>query len=103
MGNCQHPFSGVSMKYFVSGLLLVVIVYFAWLTWFGSRGSRVLSTVEIEIDRLGEHNLELKVENQQLEYKIRLLQSDPRYQELVIRRELHMIRDNEILFVFEGR
>jgi cell division protein FtsB len=103
MGNRQHPFSGVSMKHMISGLLLIVIVYFAWLTWFGSRGSRALRTVESEIDRLGQHNLELKVENQHLGDKIRLLQGDSRYQELVVRRELHMIRDNEILFVFEGR
>ncbi|MCD6291888.1 MAG: septum formation initiator family protein [Deltaproteobacteria bacterium] len=90
------------MKHLISGLLLVVIVYFVWLTWFGSRGAQALRTVESEIDRLERHNLELKVENQRLGDKIRLLQSDSRYQELVVRRELHMIRDNEILFVFEG-
>ena len=91
------------MKQLISGLLLVFICYFVWLTWFGSRGDRALRTVEREIDRIGEHNLELKVENQRLSHKIRLLQSDIRYQELVVRRELHMIRDNEILFVFESR
>ncbi|RLB66317.1 MAG: septum formation initiator family protein, partial [Deltaproteobacteria bacterium] len=42
-------------------------------------------------------------ENQCLEHKIRLLQSDARYQELVVRRELHMIRDNEILFIFKNQ
>ena len=91
------------MKRVISGLLLVVIIYFAWLTWFGSRGTRALKTVEDEIDRIGEHNQELKVESRRLGHKIRLLQSDARYQELVVRRELHMIRDNEILFVFESR
>ena len=91
------------MKQVISGLLLVVIIYFAWLTWFGSRGSQALKMVESEIDRLGEHNLELKVENRHLSDKIRLLQSDSCYQEFVVRRELHMIRDNEILFLFEGR
>ena len=90
------------MRRLISCLLLVVIFYFAWLTWFGSRGDRALKTVESEIDRTEDHNQELRVENQCLSRKIRLLQSDIRYQELVVRRELHMIRDNEILFVFES-
>ena len=91
------------MKRVISCLLLVVIFYFVWLTWFGSRGARALSAVENEIGRIREHNKELKVENQRFAHKIRLLQSDARYQELVVRRELHMIRENELLFVFESR
>ena len=91
------------MKRVVSGVLLVIIFYFVWLTWFGSRGDRALRSVENEINRLSERNQELKVENQCLEHKIRLLQSDARYQELVVRRELHMIRDNEILFIFKNQ
>lgn len=91
------------MKRVISGLLLVVIIYFAWLTWFGSRGDRALTVVENEINRIAEHNRELRVANQLLEHKIRLLQSDARYQELVVRRDLHMIRENEILFLFENR
>jgi cell division protein FtsB len=88
------------MKHLVSGFLLLLIVYFSWLTWFGDRGSRGLRMVEHEIARTREHIRELKLDNQRLVQQIRLLQSDPRYQELVVRRELQMIRDNEILFVF---
>lgn len=85
----------------ISGVLLLFISYFVWLTWFGDRGNRALSSVEQEIERLKDHNQELGVENQRLSRKIRLLQSDVRYQELVVRRELHMIRDNEIIFLFD--
>ncbi len=84
----------------ISALLLLLIFYFVWLTWFGSRGNRALSAVEHEIERLHDRNRELKVENQRFSRKIRLLQSDVRYQELVVRRELYMIRDNEIIFLF---
>ncbi len=84
----------------ISALLLLLIFYFVWLTWFGNRGNRSLSAVEREIERLQDHNQELKVENQRFSRKIRLLQSDVRYQELVVRRELYMIRDNEIIFLF---
>ncbi len=90
------------MKYLVSGILLLLILYFSWLTWFGDRGSRRLGMVEREIARTREHIRKLKLDNQRLVHRIRLLQSDPRYQELVVRRELQMIRENEILFVFSG-
>ncbi|NPA24975.1 MAG: septum formation initiator family protein [Deltaproteobacteria bacterium] len=88
------------MKHLVSGFLLLLIIYFSWLTWFGNRGSRGLKMVEDEIVRTREHIRRLKLDNQRLVHQIRLLQGDPRYQELVVRRELQMIRDNEILFVF---
>jgi cell division protein FtsB len=90
------------MRRVISGVLLILILYFVWLTWFGSRGNRALRSVEAEIRCLQNHNQELAVKNQRLSRKITLLQSDARYQELVVRRELHMIRDNEILFLFSG-
>ena len=88
------------MRRLISLVLLVCIGYFVWLTWFGSRGNRALSLVEAEIKHIENHNQELAVENQRSSLKIRRLQSDARYQELVVRRELHLIRDNEILFLF---
>jgi cell division protein FtsB len=88
------------MKRLVSILLLLLVVYFSWLSWFGRRGTRSLATVEKEIARTRGHIQELKAENQRLARRIRLLQSDRRYQELVVRRDLQMIRENEILFVF---
>ncbi len=89
------------MRRLISLVLLVCIGYFVWLTWFGSRGNRNLSLVEAEIRQIKKHNQELTVENQRYSLKIRRLQSDARYQELVVRRELHLIRDNEILFLFD--
>jgi cell division protein FtsB len=85
----------------ISLVLLICVGYFVWLTWFGSRGNRALNKVEAEIEQIKNHNLELTVENQRYSLKISRLQSDSRYQELVVRRELHLIRDNEILFLFD--
>ncbi len=89
------------MRRLISFILLVCIGYFVWLTWFGSRGNRALSLVEAEIQQIKNHNLKLAGENQRYSLKIHRLQSDARYQELVVRRELHLIRDNEILFLFD--
>ena len=91
------------MKRLVSLLLLLLVVYFSWLSWFGRRGTRSLAMVEKEIARTREHIQEIKTENQRLARRIRLLQSDRRYQELVVRRDLQMLRENEILFVFPSR
>lgn len=89
------------MRRLISMVLLLCICYFVWLTWFGSRGNRALSLVEAEIKQIKNHSQELSVENQRYSLKIRRLQSDARYQELVVRRDLHLIRDNEILFLFD--
>ena len=87
----------------VSLFMLLMVVYFCWLSWFGRRGTRSLVAVEKDIARTREHIQELKTENQRLARQIRLLQSDRRYQELIVRRDLQMIRENEILFVFPPR
>ncbi len=89
------------MRQLISMVLLLCICYFVWLTWFGNRGNRALNLVEAEIEQIKNHNQELAVENQRYSLKIRRLQSDARYQELVVRRELHLIRDNETLFLFD--
>ena len=101
MGDGQYNLPGAAMKRLISGILLLLIFYFIWLTWFGGRGNRALSAVEREIERLQNHNQELTVKNQRFSRKIRLLQSDVHYQELVVRRELYMIRENEIIFLFD--
>ncbi|HDS16827.1 MAG TPA: septum formation initiator family protein [Proteobacteria bacterium] len=89
------------MKGLLSLLLVAAIFYFSWLTWFGSRGARALKIVEDDIQRISARNQDLEIENQRLVQKIRLLRSDARFQELVVRRELHMVRENEILFLFK--
>lgn len=88
------------MKQLVNLFLLLLLLYFSWLTWFGNRGYRAMTAAGEEITRVENHNRELEVENQRLLGQIRRLRSDPRYQELVVRRELHMLRENELIFVF---
>jgi len=51
--------------------------------------------LEERIRQTGEHNLELSKE-------IRLLQSDEKYIEKIIRNRLNFVRGNEILYIFPG-
>ncbi len=81
----------------VSLLLNIVLVYN--LIW-GERGviaykdlRERCSLFEADIRRLGEDNLQLSKE-------IRLLQSDEKYLEKVIRNRLNFVRENEILYIF---
>ncbi len=45
---------------------------------------------------------ELDEKNRSLSMEIRLLQSDEKYQEKVIRKRLNFVKDNEILYIFPG-
>ena len=89
------------MRYLLTALLLLLSLYFAWQTWFGERGSRALRRGEEEIVATREHIEVLEAENQRLARRIWLLQNDSRYQELTVRRELKLVREDEIIFVFE--
>lgn len=83
----------------VSVFLNIVLVYN--LIW-GQRGVIAYkelrarcSILEATIEKIGEDNLNLSQE-------IRLLQSDEKYLEKVIRNRLNFVRENEILYVFPG-
>jgi len=56
---------------------------------------RRCDSLEERIRQAGESNLELSKE-------IRLLQSDEKYIEKIIRNRLNFVRDNEILYIFPG-
>lgn len=45
---------------------------------------------------------ELDEKNRNLSREIRLLQSDEKYQEKVIRKRLNFVKDNEVLYIFPG-
>ena len=45
---------------------------------------------------------ELDEKNRIVSREIRLLQSDEKYQEKVIRKRLNFVKDNEILYIFPG-
>jgi len=85
--------------YIVFGLLLcfVAVILFAWLS-FGSRGLLELYRMQNEEDNYIAILENLKGKNNILATEIRRLRQDKKYFESVARKELGLIKDNEIIY-----
>lgn len=86
-------------KYVAYGLILCLVasLLFVWLS-FGQNG--LLDLCKMQTDK--EKNLsalkDLREKNKLLAYEIRRLREDPKFFESVARRELGLVRENEIIF-----
>ncbi|MDY7036845.1 MAG: septum formation initiator family protein [Thermodesulfobacteriota bacterium] len=85
---------------FIALILLGLIV--AWLG-FGERGFIHLYRMEKERQTYVERINQLEEKNQQLFEEINRLRNDQDYIESVARRELGLIKDNEILYRFDSK
>jgi cell division protein FtsB len=85
--------------YIVFGLLLcfIAVILFAWLS-FGSRGLLELHRMQKEKDNYIAILDNLRVNNHILATEIRRLREDKKYFESVARKELGLIKDNEIIY-----
>lgn len=72
----------------------------AWLA-FGERGFIHLYHMEMERQEYVGKIKELAKENKALLEEIHLLRTDPRYVEAVARRELGLVKENEVIFRFK--
>jgi len=82
---------------FLIGLILMVW-YFAL---FGEKGVVKIIQLRQERDRILSDVSQMREENKRFKEEIRRLREDPRYLESVARRDLGLIKENEILFIFE--
>ncbi len=89
----QRVFVGVSL------LINAVLVY--GLVW-GDQGLMAYQTMKEEHRILEARVKELDEKNLALSREIRLLQSDEKYQEKMIRKRFNFVKDNEILYIFPG-
>lgn len=77
---------------------ILVVWYFAF---FGEKGVIKIIRLKRERDRIIADVSRMQEENKRLQEEIRRLREDPRYLESVARRDLGLIKENEILFIFE--
>ncbi len=80
-------------------LALINAVLFGRMVW-GPTGLVEYRTLKAQHAGLEKEIADLDRDNLALSREIRLLQSDSRYMERVIRQRLHYVRDNEILYLF---
>lgn len=88
-------------RFFV-GLSLAVTVILAWSLVWGGQGLKAYNDLKAQHEFLEGRIVELDSRSIALSKEIRLLQSDAKYQEKVIRKRFNFVRDNEILYLFPG-
>ncbi|HUT69358.1 MAG TPA: septum formation initiator family protein [Desulfatiglandales bacterium] len=76
------------------------VLLFVWLT-FGPHGLLDLSEMQKEKEESVVLIEELKGKNKELTAEIRRLKGDPRYLESVARKQLGLVRENEVVYRFK--
>lgn len=78
-------------------MLNLIMVY--TLIW-GEQGLIAYNELKTEVERLKQHIVELDSRNVALSQEIRLLQSDSRYIEKMIRKRMNFVKKDEVLYIF---
>ena len=87
----QRTFIGISLA-----INLVLLYSLIW----GSQGLNAYRNLKEQHQVLGDRIKLLDAKNLALSREIRLLQSDTKYQEKVIRNRFNFVKDDEILYIF---
>jgi cell division protein FtsB len=82
-------------------LILISLLIFGILTFFGEKGVFHLFRLQKELARVKEKNFKLEGENQTLKEEVKRLKSDKRYIEEIARKELGMVKEGEIIYQFD--
>jgi cell division protein FtsB len=83
-------------------ILLIGLILLVWyFSLFGEKGLIKIIQLKRERDRIIADVSRMQEENKRLQEEIRRLREDSRYLESVARRDLGLIKENEILFIFE--
>lgn len=90
-----------SKKLLIPAVLVFFIVLFVGFTIFGDNGVLHLVGMNQEIERINNTIERLHAENDRLKHIALLLQRNDRYQEMMARQELGMIRKDEKIFIFK--
>jgi cell division protein FtsB len=100
VGAEMNPISIMRRK--VLAILLIGLILLVWyFIFFGEKGVFKIIRLKRERDRIISDINSMQEENKRLQEEIRRLREDSRYLESVARRDLGLIKENEILFIFE--
>jgi cell division protein FtsB len=88
---------GRGLSIFLIGLILLVWYF----SLFGEKGVIKIIQLRRERDRILADVNRIQDENKTLQEEIKRLREDSRYLESVARRDLGLIKENEVLFIFE--
>lgn len=90
----------MNWRYLLLALSCALNLLLLWALLWSGTGYFTFKELEREYTALNERIASLNAQRLALDREIRLLQSDPRYLEQVIRKRLNFVKDNELLYVF---
>jgi cell division protein FtsB len=82
-------------------LIFSFLLIFGFFTFFGDKGILRLLHFKRELVRTHEENAKMEEENRRLAEEVRRLRHEKRYIEEIARKELGMVKENEIVYQFE--
>ncbi len=82
-------------------LILSLFVTFGVLTFFGEKGVLRLLRLQKELEEIKGRNLRIEEENRKLREEVKRLQTDKRYIEEIARKELGLVKEDEIIYQFD--
>ncbi len=82
-------------------LILVLLLISGLLTFFGDKGVLQLLRLQKELNRIKQANKGTEAENRKLREEVRRLQNEKRYIEEIARKELGMVKEDEIIYQFD--
>jgi cell division protein FtsB len=82
-------------------LILSLFIALGLLTFFGEKGVLRLLHLHKELEEIKRRNLKIEEENRKLMEEVKRLESDKRYIEEIARKELGLIKEDEIIYQFD--
>lgn len=93
----------MAVRRIVLALSLVLNLVLVYNLIWGNSGAIAYKELRSRCDALDERITRIASSNLALSKEIRLLQSDEKYIEKMIRNRLNFVRNNEILYIFPGQ
>ena len=84
-------------------LILVSLLILGFLTFFGEKGILHLFRLQKDLREIKERTAKIEEENQKLKEEVRRLQQEKRYIEEIARKELGMVKEDELIYQFEDK
>ncbi len=88
-------------RVFLGFSLAINVILLYSLIW-GGQGINAYKRLKEQHQVLEARATEMDTRNVALSREIRLLQTDPKYQEKIIRDRFNFVKDNEVLYIFPG-
>ncbi|MDR2051077.1 MAG: septum formation initiator family protein [Deltaproteobacteria bacterium] len=92
----------MTYKHILLGVSIALNIVLAWNLIWGEQGFVAYKSLEQEFMVLNDRIDSLSKKNIALSREIKLLQTDDKYIEQMIRKRLNFVKDNEIWYIFSG-